>query len=129
MQNQEIINFNQELRERTYNLSVNIYRLLSDKKIPLIARSIISQLIRCSSSVAANYRSATRARSDAEFLAKICIVLEECDETEHWLEFLLSIQILSPNETQIVRDEVNQLLRIFSTARKKLLMKRNCGGS
>ena len=81
MQNQEIINFNQELRERTYNLSVNIYHLLSDKKIPLIARSIISQLIRCSSSVAANYRSATRARSDAEFLAKICIVLEECDET------------------------------------------------
>ena len=125
MQNQESKTFNQELRERTFKLSVNIYNLVADKKIPLTARSIISQLIRCSSSVAANYRSATRARSDAEFLAKICIVLEECDETEHWLEFLINIHILSPDESHSIQDEVSQLLRIFSTARKKLLLKRD----
>ncbi|NCA77732.1 MAG: four helix bundle protein [Alphaproteobacteria bacterium] len=125
MERQESRSFNQELRKRTFDLSVNIYKLVADKKIPLIARSIISQLIRSSSSVAANYRSATRARSDAEFFAKICIVLEECDETEHWLEFLISIRILSPDESRSVRDETDQLLRIFSTTRKKLIKKRD----
>jgi len=124
MSDQEIKTFNQELRERTFNLSVTIYNLVAGKKIPQTARSIISQLIRSSSSVAANYRSATRARSDAEFLAKICIVLEECDEMEHWIDFLISIHILSPEESRPIKDEVNQLLRIFSTARKKLLLKR-----
>ena len=125
MENQETKPFNQELRERTFKLSVSIYNLIADKKIPLNTRSVISQLIRSSSSVAANYRSATRARSDAEFLAKICIVLEECDEMEHWLDFLISIHILSPEESRAVRDETNQLLRIFSTTRKKLIQKRD----
>ena len=124
MSSRESNSFNQELRDRTFKLSVAIYNLLSNKKIPIPARSIISQLIRSSSSVAANYRSATRARSDAEFLSKICIVLEECDEMDHWIDFLINIQILSPEESLQIRDEVNQLLRIFSTTRKKLLLKR-----
>jgi len=48
----------------------------------------VNQIIRSSSSVAANFRAATRARSDAAFYAKICIVVEECDETLFWLDYL-----------------------------------------
>jgi four helix bundle protein len=125
METTDTKNFNQVLRERTFNLSVAIYDLLAPKKVPLTCRSAITQLLRCSSSVAANYRSATRARSEAEFISKICIVLEECDEMQHWVEFLIKVNVLSEIETRSVRDEIDQLLRIFSTSRKKLMLKKS----
>ena len=52
-------------------------------------RSIYKQLIRSSTSVAANFHAAIRARSQAEYYSKICIVVEECDETYFWLDWLM----------------------------------------
>ena len=127
MVQQETANFNQQLRDRTLTLSVNIHNLHAAKKVPPTSRSSINQLFRSSSSVAANYRSATRARSDAEFYSKICIVLEECDEMQFWVDFLIRVNILSASESHTVRDEIDQLLRIFSTMRKKLQLKRDVG--
>ena len=81
MENQDKSKFNDHLRERTIQMVSTLYWLLKDRKVSWIIRPGVNQIIRSSSSVAANFRAATRARSDAEFHAKICIVAEECDET------------------------------------------------
>jgi four helix bundle protein len=87
-------------------------------------RYVASQLFRSSTSVAANYRAACRARSKKEFIAKIGIVLEEADETLFWLEFSQDIGVLAADLIAEICDEANQLIAILSatqrTARKKL---------
>ena len=106
--------FNEQMRERSMNMAVGIHRLLSAKKIRSAGMPLINQLIRSSSSVAANYRAAARGRSDAEFYSKICIVAEECDETQFWIDFLIRINILSNDETKSLRNEVEQQVKIFT---------------
>jgi len=81
MEQNEKDQFNERLRERTMKMAVDVLNLLKAAKFISIDRPFINQLIRSSSSVAANYRSATRGRSDAEFYSKMCIVVEETDET------------------------------------------------
>ena len=116
----ENIHFNEQLRERTMKMAVNVRNLLKSEKFIPIDRPFINQLIRSSSSVAANYRSATRGRSDAEFYAKICIVLEETDETLFWIDYLLKLKVLNEIDAMKIRDEVEQLVRLFSSIRKKM---------
>lgn len=125
MENQNIENFNELLRERTLTMSVIVYNLLQSKKILQITRPMIHQLIRSSSSVAANCRAATRARSGAEFFSKICIVVEECDETQFWLDYLIKVGVLTDSEISILKDEVGQLVKIFTSIKKKLKDKAN----
>ena len=120
MQNPEPSNFNQQLRDRTMNFAVRLKDHIKSSKIPLIDRSAISQLLRCSSSVAANTRSATRARSDAEFYSKICIVTEEIDETQFWLEYLTNTGTLSIEGTAWLRSESDHLVRLFTSIKKKM---------
>jgi four helix bundle protein len=79
------------------------------------------QLIRSATSVAANYRATNVARSRAEFFAKLCIVVEESDETVFWLELTRDAEILTKDhieELNATISEASQLLRIFSSARK-----------
>jgi four helix bundle protein len=66
--------------------------------------------------VAANYRAAGRARSKAEFIAKIGVVIEEADETVLWLEFLGESGTIAPARLESLRAEANQLLAIFSAS-------------
>jgi len=112
--------FNEKLRERTMELAVQVHALFTRKRINQITRPMIHQLIRSSSSVAANFRAATRARSDAEFYAKICIVVEECDETQFWFDYLFRIEILNYSETDRIRSETEELVKIFTTIKKKM---------
>ena len=70
--------------------------------------------------MAANYRAATRARSDNEFYAKICIVVEECDETMFWIEYLVRTGLLKREETDTIQKENDALLRIFTTTKKTM---------
>ena len=114
------IHFNEQLRERTMKMAVDVRNLLKAGKFIAIGKPFVSQLIRSSSSVAANYRSATRGRSDAEFYSKICIVLEETDETLFWLDYLLRLKVLNESETIKIRNEVEQLVRLFSSIRSKM---------
>jgi four helix bundle protein len=125
MENQNKENFNELLRERTMAMAVMVYNLMQSKKILQINRPMIHQLIRSSSSVAANCRAATRARSDAEFFSKICIVVEECDETQFWLDYLIRIGVLTESEISKLKDEVEQLVKIFTSIKKKLKDKAN----
>ena len=82
------------------------------------------QLIRCSTSVAANYRSACLAQSKASFIAKISISLEECDESCFWLEFIRDEKLLQKEELNTVISEAEELRAIFyasrETTRKRL---------
>jgi four helix bundle protein len=125
MENHRKEDFNELLRERTLTMAVMVHNLLQSKKIFQITRPMIQQLLRCSSSVAANCRAATRARSDAEFYSKICIVVEECDETQFWIDYLIRIGILTNSEIKSLKDEVEQLVKIFTSIKKKMKDKTN----
>src|ERR1044071_7321343 len=81
-------------------------------------RAIANQLVRSGTSVAANYRSACRARSKAEFVAKMGVVLEEADETQLWLELIIEGKLLSVKRVQPLLNEASELVAIFVTSRK-----------
>jgi len=120
MENLTPQNFNQQLRERTLDFAASVRDLFTTKRISILDRSMVMQMMRSSSSVAANFRAAARSRSDAEFYAKICIVTEEIDETQHWLEYLQRIHVLTTEESSRVRSESDELVRIFSSIKKKM---------
>ena len=123
MENQDRSKFNDNLRERTIQMAAKLYWLLKDRKVSWIIRPGMNQIIRSSSSVAANFRAATRARSDAEFYAKICIVVEECDETLFWLDYLIHINWLDVDKTKEIYSEVEQLVRLFNAIKSKMKIK------
>lgn len=105
------------------NMAIRIYSVLKKKENHFQDKSIIIQLIKSSSAVAANYRAATRGRSDAEFYSKICIVVEECDETQFWLNFMLKIKLLSAEEYNGIYPEVLQLVKMLSSTKRKMAEK------
>jgi four helix bundle protein len=105
---------------RTMNLAVDVRNLLLSVRVSAIDRPTVNQLIRSSTSVAANYRAATCARSNAEFLSKISIVLEESDESKFWMEYLLRINIFKDSDIEGLQKEMDELGRIFSSIRKKM---------
>lgn len=76
------------------------------------------QLLRCGTSVAANYRAVCRARSKAEFIARIGVVAEEADESVLWLELLEATQTLSSKQLQEISKEARELEAIFSASQK-----------
>ena len=82
------------------------------------AQLIGKQLLRSATSVASNYRAARRGRSRKEFFAKICIVVEESDETLFWLEMLKESKIVTNLELDGLIGEAKELLYIFSASRK-----------
>ena len=78
------------------------------------------QLIRCSSSVGANYRAACRAKSTADFVYKLKIVEEEADESMYFLEVLLEVNEDNHNEIKRLLGEANELLSIFVSSIKTI---------
>ncbi len=120
MDQQEKVQFNERLRERTMNLAVDVRNLLSTVTVNAIDKPIVNQLIRSSSSVAANYRAATCARSNGEFLSKISNVLEEADESKFWIAYLHRIGIFKEVDTGAIQKEMDELVKVFSAIRKKM---------
>jgi four helix bundle protein len=104
-------------------MAVQVNCLCQHKKNAVLQYPVLRQLIRSSSSVAANWRAATRGRSDAEFYSKICIVVEECDETQFWFDYLIRSAVLSESETLQITDEILQLLAIFTSIKRKMKIK------
>ena len=82
------------------------------------AQVIGKQLLRCGTSVAANYRAACRARSKAEFIARLGIVAEEADESVLWLELLEETNVLSHERLVEIAKEAKELAAIFSASQK-----------
>ncbi len=77
---------NQELKERTMDFAVRVLMMVDALPKTTAGKTVGNQLARSGTSVAANYRAALRARSDADFINKITIVLEEADESGFWIE-------------------------------------------
>jgi four helix bundle protein len=76
------------------------------------------QLLRCGTSVAANYRAVCRARSKAEFTSRIGIVAEEADEAVLWLELLTESGILASERVELLLTEAKELSAIFTTSQQ-----------
>jgi four helix bundle protein len=125
MEKSEKGQFNEQIRERTIKMAVGIHELLVATKVSPITRPIVNQIIRSSASVASNYRAATRSRSDAEFYSKICIVVEEIDETQFWLDYLARINVLKKKENLNLFQEVDELVRLFTSIKSKMKGKLN----
>ncbi|NLH17669.1 MAG: four helix bundle protein [Phycisphaerae bacterium] len=89
-----------------------------------LGRHIRNQLIRCSTSVAANYRAVCVAQSRADFVSKIARVIEETDESAFWIEFAMDERLVKGNRVHPLLDEAKELVAIFvasqQTARAKL---------
>lgn len=106
----------EELKKRAKRYALDV--LFFCRKLPRTedARVLGRQLLRSATSVAANFRATCRARSKAEFIAKIGIVVEEADETVFWLEMLTESLIVPPEMTQRLIAEGNELLAIFASS-------------
>lgn len=81
------------------------------------------QAIRSATSIAANYRAACRARSYKEKYAKMCIVVEESDETQFWLEMLLDSKFLSQESFNYLHNECTEIVMVMTTYKKNLSYK------
>ena len=110
----------QILRDRTKYFAIEIYRFLKNLSLSYEDRVIAGQLLRSSSSVASNYRAACRSRSGGEFYSKICIVLEEADETLFWLEIIIEADIARNDNTEELKEKATEFVKIFSSMRKTL---------
>lgn len=106
----------EELKDRTKKFAVRIVRMF--KALPRSAEAYIigKQILRSGTSVAANYRAACRARSKAEFIAKIGIVAEEADETVFSLELLIETNIVKAEKLADLMDEAKQISAIFTAS-------------
>lgn len=110
--------FAEAFRARTKKFVVDNIKFFRTLPKTEEAKIIGRQLLRSSSSVGANYRAACRARSKAEFHAKISIVVEEADESVFWMEILVEAEVVAKPDLDYLYDEGNQILRIASASRK-----------
>src|SRR6478752_4243913 len=112
-----------DLKTRTKAFALRILKLVDTLPKTTAGRALASQIVRSGTSVAANYRAACRARSTADFIAKMGIVEEEADETLFWLELLGESELVSATKLAAIKQEANELIAItiasIKTARRK----------
>ena len=106
----------EELKARTKKFAVAVVRLFRTFPKTEEARIIGRQLLKSGTSVGANYRAVCRARSHAEFVARIGIVVEEADESVFWLELVQETEILPVDRVRDPLRESNELLAIFAAS-------------
>jgi len=109
-----------ELKARTKAFALSVIKLVRQSKKELVLEILFKQVIRSSTSVAANYRAACRAKSRADFTYKIGIVLEETDESLLWLELISESSILENNNLDLLKNEANDLTAIFVSMLRSL---------
>ena len=108
-----------DLKKRTKAFALRILRLVDILPKTTAGRALASQIVRSGTSVAANYRSACRAKSTADFISKMGNVEEEADETLFWLE---ESQLVSGAKLTEIKQEAGELIAItiasIKTARR-----------
>jgi four helix bundle protein len=104
-----------DLKERTRTFALRVIKLYSALPTSAVAQVLGKQLLRSGTSVGANYREAHRARSKAEFIAKMGDCLKELDESSYWLDLLVSAELAPASRLAPLLDETNQLIAIFVT--------------
>ena len=104
------------LRRRTRRFSVRLVKFIRWLPRDVVTTEIARQLARSGLSISANYRAACRGRSRREYIAKLGTVVEEADETEHWLLVLIESDITAGPEVEYLYDEARQLRAIFKAS-------------
>ncbi len=113
-----------ELKRRTKQFGLRAIRVVD--ALPNVAAGQVlgRQLLRSATSVGANYRSACRGRSKAEFIAKVGIAIEEADEANYWLEMITEARLLPPEKLSDLMQEGDEIVAILTasvqTARRNL---------
>ncbi len=112
-----------ELKERTKQFALRVIRLASTLPEMPEGKVIRGQLLRCGTSVGANYRAAKRARSTADFINKMGIVEEEADETMYWIELTVESGLMDESRTADLYKEADEIVSMvvasINTARKR----------
>jgi four helix bundle protein len=106
-----------ELKQRTMRFSLRVLKFADALPTKISGRTIANQVVRSGTSVAANYRAALRAKSRADFVNKITIVLEEADETLFWIELTELASLLPAKRLLALRTEAEELTKIFNATR------------
>jgi four helix bundle protein len=109
-----------DLKERTKAFALRVIRLYSALPGSTGAQVIGKQLLRSGISIGAHYREASRARSDAEFISKIGVALQELDETGYWLELLADGGIIEADKLAALIQETDELIAIFTAISLKV---------
>jgi four helix bundle protein len=114
-----------EMKQRTKRFALRIINLVENLPPSKTANVIGNQLLRCGTSVGANYRASCRAKSNADFIHKLSIVEEEGDESIYWMELLIESNIVSSKKLEKLIDEANQIVSIVVSSIKTSKTKRN----
>jgi len=112
-----------DLKKRTKECALRIVKLVEALPRSRTAEVLGRQLLRSGTSVGANYRSACRAKSNADFISKMGIVEEEADESLYWMELLIEAGIVKSENLESLMKEVDEILSItvasIKTAKKR----------
>lgn len=121
----------EELKKRTKRFAISVIRLVETLPNKPTYWTISNQIIRSSTSVAANYRAVCRAKSDKDFISKMGTVIEEADETLFWLEMIEELNILKGlkenEELKLLQKEADELISIFVASNKTIKKRLNHG--
>ena len=101
-----------EMKERTKQFALRIIRVVQSLPRGRVSDIVGGQLLRAGTSVGANYRAACRARSKAEFVAKLGIVEEEADESAYWMEVIVAAKLLPERRLGSLMQEANEIVSI-----------------
>ena len=107
-----------EMKQRTKRFALEIIRLVAELPKSTEGRIVAGQLVRCATSVGANYRAACRAKSKADFISKLGIVEEEADESCYWLEIITEGELLPEGTVRDLLNEANEITAIIVASRK-----------
>jgi len=108
----------EDLKRRTKQFALRVIRLIEALPRTRTAQVVGDQLLRSATSVAANYRAACRARSQADFVHKLGIVEEEADESLFWLEMVVETDLMPAARVQELIQKADELTAIFVASRK-----------
>ena len=114
-----------ELLTRTKAFALRILKLVDHLPRTTSGRAIGNQLVRSGTSVGANYRAGCRARSRAEFAAKLGTVLEEADESLYWVELISEGKLIAESKLSLLLKEAAELTAILAAGRKSVAAKSN----
>ncbi len=109
---------NHELQKRTKKLALNIIGFCDGLSDDFAKRAIRNQMFRCGTSVGANYRSACKAKTKKDFIAKLGIVQEEADETKYWLELLEESGMVVNEKIKKLYSETSQIYAMVVASMK-----------
>ena len=113
--------FIERMKHKTKTFAVDVISFCNSLKSSRASSVVSHQIIRSATSTGANYRAACKARSKKEFFSKLCIVVEEADETKYWLEVILEANLSNKSGfLNKLYNEANEITKIMSSGRNSI---------